>query len=126
MLILFLLIAHSLAADNFTLKVDSAKFSYLVKIDKTKFEYAAGGRKVKYKIKSCSRPVFKIFTDKVKGKIDTDFTKFSSKTDHAISVNLNGEQAFFLPLSSAGILLSKVVTDVDYLISEAVYRCSKK
>ncbi|HPI39374.1 MAG TPA: hypothetical protein PLJ21_01135 [Pseudobdellovibrionaceae bacterium] len=122
----FILAASTAATPNFELKVESPKLDYSVSIQGKKFIYQSGSKKVQQQIQPCAARAYELFIKKIENSIKNDFSKVKVKTPKAIQVTINKENFYLSPLSSSGVLISKIETDVAYLISEDVYRCSKK
>lgn len=122
----FLLLSAFAAPAAFELKVESTKLNYSISMSNSNFAYQSETKKIQQPIKPCGKRSYDLFAQKIKAGIKKDLTGGKVKTPKAIQVTLNKEKFYFPPLSSAGVLISKVETDVDYLMSEAAYRCSKK
>lgn len=107
-------------------KVSSANLNYTVSIKGDQFSYQSKSRKVQEKIKPCASRAYELFANKMKSSVKKELSKTTIKSPNAIEVKMNKEKFYLSPLSNGGIVVSKVDTEIDYLISEAAYRCSKK
>ena len=125
-ILLSLLIASAAAATGFNLKVESPKLNYTVSVSEKQFLYRSGAKKIQQKISPCSKRAYEVFTKKIRHQIQKDYAKSKIKIPNTIHVKMNNESFFLPPLSTSGNFMSKMDTDVDYLMSEAIYRCSKK
>lgn len=123
---LFIMFASAAPIKNFELKVESSKFNYTISISEKKFRYFSATKQVQQKIQPCGSKAYELFVNKIKKTIKNDYSKTSAESPNLIQVTFNKEIYFFAPLTLSGNLFSKIENDIDYLISEAIYRCSKK
>lgn len=121
-----LLFAANAATSGLDLKVASPNLNYTVSISSGKFLYQSGTRKIQQQIQPCAKRSYDLFARKIEATIKKDYAKAKVKIPKAIQATLNKENFYLPPLSTSGVFVSKLDTDVDYLMSEAIYRCSKK
>ena len=126
LLLSIIVVASAAPATQFDLKVESANLKFVVSINEKNFRYESATKKVKQQIQPCGSRAYDLFAKKIESTIGNDFAKLKIKTPKAIQVIINKEKFYLPPLSTSGVFVSRLETDVDYLLAEAIYRCSKK
>lgn len=123
--ILFLILSAQASAP-LHLNVSSAQVNFSLEMGPKEVIFRSNKLKLNHTIKPCGEPSLAKLTNKIRSEIKTEIAKSAKKFPNAIQATLDHEQSYLPPLSSAGILMSKMETEVDYAISEANYRCSRK
>lgn len=114
------------AIKSMVVSVESARINYSINLTPTYFEYQSSQKKIQRPISKCDTRAFELFSRRIENVLTSELTMTTFKTKNSLDVKFNKKQLFIPPMSRAGNFLVKINTDVDYLISEAIYRCSKK
>lgn len=126
MTILFLLLTHAFAANQFQLKVESPEVNYSLKITKSQIEFESPTKKIKKPISKCGARAFENLQGRIESELKQEPVKLKSKSLQGMQITLNKDRFLIAPLTPSGVYLSNVETEIDYVLSEAIYRCSKK
>jgi hypothetical protein len=124
--ILAFVLGASAANPHVDLKVSSKEVNYSLSIQAQNFSFESRGRQIHRKIKPCGARAYELFAEKVLSISQDIAGENKIKKDGAIAVVLNKKNLYLSPISPGGVTITKLETDVDYLESEAEYRCSKK
>lgn len=125
-LLQLIFIVNAFAKNNIELKVEHPINSFELSMQSQKFTYHSRSKKIEKTITECSKPAYDRFFQKIESKIDGDFSKLKNFVPNMMKVTIDKEQLFFPVISDAAVYLFKLDTEIEYLIGETIYRCSKK
>lgn len=126
MTFIFFLLTHAFAANQFQLKVESPNVNYSLKISKSQVTFESPTKKIKKPIAKCGARAFENLQGRIESELKSEPVKLRSKTLQGMWITLNKDRFLIAPLTPSGVYLSNVETEIDYVLSEAIYRCSKK
>jgi len=131
MVLLFslLILSAQAAVPKMSVQVQTPGSDYSLQIG-PRFEYRSSKKTLSRSISACDERAYVRFARRLHKAVLENWLSVPAPPQATASVRkqvqatLNGQSRVLSALSPAGLFLSRMDNEVDYLVSEAVYRCA--
>lgn len=121
-LILSLLLPQAYA--DLRLKAESGEINFSLNITKQRFSYSSSALKINKPIEACSRKAFDRFSSRLESQFKSNNLKWNLQKTGGYKVRYNKKTYNVAPLTSTGVQLAKMDSQINYLMGEESYYCS--